>query len=134
MIWKKLDKLIVEFCSWADENLVSIDKPVEKMEKFISYSQEVSSLFSKLVSFASLTTAVEATNETALKYFDKLVVKSPDLTKPNVQFQSFIKGLENLDDLISSSELLTEHEFYLSEIKRRSKYMLSEKKKSLFQN
>ena len=128
---EKLDKLIVEFCSWADENLVSIDKPVEKMEKFISYSQEVSSLFSKLVSFASLTTAVEATNETALKYFDKLVVKSSDLTKPNVQFQSFIKGLENLDDLISSSELLTEHEFYLSEIKRRSKYMLSEKEEVL---
>lgn len=110
---EKLDSLIEEVNNWADENLSSTENPVEKMEQFIRYSQDLSSLFSKLISFASLTTAVEATNETALKYFDKLVVKGSDLTKPNVQFQSFLKDLDNLDDLINSSELLKEHKFYL---------------------
>lgn len=128
---EKLDSLIEEVNNWADENLSSTENPVEKMEQFIRYSQDLSSLFSKLISFASLTTAVEATNETALKYFDKLVVKGSDLTKPNVQFQSFLKDLDNLDDLINSSELLKEHKFYLEEIKRKSKYMLSEKEEVL---
>lgn len=128
---EKLNSLIEEFSKWTDENLSSMDMPVEKMEKFIRYSQEVSSLFSKLISFASLTTSVEASNEVALKYFDKLVVKGSDLTKPNVQFQSFLKGLDNLDELINSSELLKEHRFYLEEIKKQSKYMLSEKEEVL---
>lgn len=128
---EKLNSLIEEFSKWTDENLSSMDMPVEKMEKFIRYSQEVSSLFSKLISFASLTTSVEASNEVALKYFDKLVVKGSDLTKPNVQFQSFLKELDNLDELINSSELLKEHRFYLEEIKKQSKYMLSEKEEVL---
>ena len=60
---EKLDKLIVEFCNWANENLVSMDNPVEKMEKFINYSSII--FITRLASFASLTTAVEAKNEVA---------------------------------------------------------------------
>src|SRR5690554_2488305 len=123
----KLDSLIEEFSNWADENLASIDEPVEKTEKYINYTKEISSLFSRLASFASLTTAVEATNEVALKHLDRLVVKGSDLTKPSVQFQSFLKELDNLDEVINSSDLLREHKFYLEQIKQQSKYMLSEK-------
>ncbi len=128
---EKLDKLIVEFNNWANENLLSIDNPVEKMEKFIAYSQDLSTLFTRLASFASLTSAVDAKNEVALKNLDRLVIKGSELTKPNVQFQSFIKDLDNLDELINTSELLREHKFYLQEIKKRSRYMLSEKEEVL---
>jgi pepF/M3 family oligoendopeptidase len=128
---EKLDNLIVEYSTWADESLNSTDNPVEKMEKYIELSIVTSSLFSKLASFSSLTTAVEAKNELALQYRDKLSVKSSDLTKPNVQFQNFMKDIENLDELINSSELLKEHKFYLEQIKEHTKYLLSEKEEVL---
>ncbi len=128
---EKLDSLIVEYSKWADENLCSTDNPVEKTEKYIEVSREISSVFSKLFSFASLTTAVEAKNETALQYHDKLSVKYSDLTKPQVQFQSFMKNIDNLDEIINSSELLKEHRFFLEQIKDRTKYMLSEKEEVL---
>lgn len=131
---EKLDKLIVEFNNWANENLLSIDNPVEKMEKFIAYSQDLSTLFTRLASFASLTSAVDAKNEVALKNLDRLVIKGSELTKPNVQFQSFIKDLDNLDELINTSELLREHKFYLQEIKREVDICLVKRKKSLFQS
>lgn len=128
---KRLDSLIEEFSNWADANLSTRDNPVEKMERFIKYSQKVSSLFTKLISFTSLTLSVESTNEIAQKYHDKLAVKGSNLTRPNVQFQSFLKELDNLEELINTSELLKEHKFYLEEIKRQSKYMLSEKEEVL---
>ena len=127
----KLDSLIAEFSKWADENLSSPHNPVEKMEKYVEYSMTLNSLFSKLFSFASLTNAVEAKNEAALQYLDKLRVKNSNLTKPNVQFQNFMKNINNLDELILSSELLKEHKFYLGQIKEQAKYLLSEKEEVL---
>lgn len=128
---EKLNILMEEFSKWADENLMSNDNPVEKIEKYIELSTKIRSTFSKLFSFASLTTSVEAKNETALQYHDKLSVKYSDLTKSNVQFQSFMKDIDNLDELIESSELLKEHKFYLSQVKEHTKYMLSEKEEVL---
>ncbi|MBU5425210.1 M3 family oligoendopeptidase [Tissierella pigra] len=128
---EKLDCLIVEYSKWADENLGSSDNTVEKTEKYIEYSRELNSLFSKLSAFAHLTNTVEAKNEDALKYLDRLRVKGSDLTKPDVQFQNFVKDIDNLEEIINSSELLKEHKFYLEQIKDKTKYMLSEKEEVL---
>lgn len=128
---EKLDGIVGDFVNWADENLNSPNNPVEKMESYIKFSIDVRTLFSRLMSFASLTNAVEARNEQALQYQNRLIVKSTELTKPYVQFQSFIKEIDNLDELINSSELLKEHEFYLKRIKENTKYMLSEKEEVL---
>lgn len=128
---EELDSLIVEFGKWADDNLSSTDNPVEKMEKYIELFKEIRSIFTKLFAFASLTTAVEARNEIALQYYNKLNVTLSDLTKPNVQFQSFIKNIDNLDELINSSKLLKEHQFYLQQIQDQTKYMLSEEEEVL---
>ena len=126
-----LDILIDDFCIWADKNLNSQENAVEKMEIYIDFNRQLNNTFSKLASFASLTNAVEAKNEDSLKYLDMLNVKLTETTKPEVQFKNFIKGLENLDDLISKSEILKEHDFYLKRIKEETKYMLSEKEEVL---
>lgn len=127
----KLDNLVEEINNWADENLDSSNNPVEKMEKYILFSQKITSLLSKLSAFARLTNSVEAKNETSLQYLDLLNVKSTELTKPKVRFQSFIKEIENLDELIKKSNLLKEHSFFLNQIKKKTKYMLSEKEEVL---
>lgn len=126
-----LDSKIIEYCSWANDNLGSSDNPVEKIEAYINSSIDLSSRFSKLMSFAHLTNSVEAKNEVSLQYLDKLSVKNTELTKPEVQFKNFIKNIDNLDELINSSTLLKSHEFFLNEIKKETKYMLSEKEEVL---
>lgn len=128
---EKLDRMISEITKWADANLTSCENPVGKIEKYIEFSIELRAIISRLMSFASLTTAVEARNEVALQYLNKLIVKYSDLTKPSVQFQGFIRDINNLDELFNSSELLKEHKFYLHEIKESTKYMLSEKEEVL---
>lgn len=128
---EKLDLLIGNFNKWADDNLNSLDSPVKKIEEYIEFSKDISSLFAKLASFASLSSAVDARDEDALKYLDILDVKSTELTKPEVQFQNFIKEITNLDELTSKSEILKEHRFHLKQIKLNTQYMLSEKEEIL---
>lgn len=128
---EKLNSLIEEFNNWANESLDSLDKPVEKMEKYILLSQKISTLISKLSAFARLTNAVEAKNERALQFLDLLNVKSTELTKAEVKFQNFIKDVENLDEILKKSKLLKEHSFFLNQIKEQAQYMLSEKEEVL---
>ena len=128
---EKLSDLIGDLNNWASENLSSLNNPVEKMERYILFSQEVTSLLSKLSAFARLTNSVEAKNDQSLQYLDLLNAKATGLTKPGVQFQAFIKDIENLEEILEKSELLKEHSFYLKQIKERTKYMLSEKEEVL---
>ena len=129
--FKNLDEKIEAYSNWANENLETMDNSVEKIEEYIKSTIDLSKSFSKLMSFANLTNTVEAKNEESLQYLDKLSVKSTLLTKPNVQFKKFVKNIDNLDELINSSPLLKEHEFFLNQVKKESKYMLSEKEEVL---
>ena len=128
---QKLDVLIEEVCKWSEDSLASQENPKEKMEEYVVLNQKLSTLFSKLARYASLVNAVEAKNETSLMYLDKLNVKITEVTKPEVQFKNFIKNIDNLDQIIASSDLLKEHEFFLNRIKEQTEYMLSEKEEVL---
>lgn len=125
------DLKVKEFSKWANENLESQGKPLEKIEAYINYTIDINRIHSKLRSFAHLTNSVEAKNEISLQYLDKLSVKYSELTKPNVQFKNFLKNIDNLTEIINISPLLKEHEFILIELKEKTKYMLSEKEEVL---
>lgn len=129
--FKKLEKEISEFTDWADKNLINSENPVMIMEEYINFSIKISTIFTKLRAFANLSASVDARDEIALKEMDKLVVKISEVTKPEVQFKEFIKGIDNLDELINNSKVLEEHRFYLDQIKLNTKYMLSEKEEVL---
>ncbi len=122
---------ISNFNNWSNENLNNFENPKGKLESYIDYTKEISGLLGKLITFASLTSSVDANNEEALVYLEQLSVLGTDLTMPQVSFQKFVKELDNLDEIIKSSDLLKYHKFYLEEIKRSAKYMLSEKEEVL---
>lgn len=124
---KKLDESIKDFMEWSDDNLSSLDNPKSKVETYLKKLIDFTTLFSRLTSYPSLTTSVDAKNETALKYLDQLHSKYTLTTKANIQFQNFIGALDNLDEIIEESEFLKEHSFYLKQIKLNTKYLLSEK-------
>ncbi len=128
---KRFEKLIEEFNLWADEKLNDYAEAKERCEEYIGYSQNLSTLASRLGAFASLTASVDANNEDALKYQNKLSVLSTGTTKPEVKFLTYIKEMKNLDHVISSSDLLKEHEFHLKEIKKETEYMLSQEEEVL---
>lgn len=127
----KIDLLIDQMKKWAKENLASNDKPKEKIEYYINTAIEFANIFSKLMTYASLRSSVDARDQDALKFMDKLEVKYNELTEPSVAFQKWLASLDNLEDIINSSQLLREHSFYLKEKVQFSKYLLSEEQEVL---
>ncbi len=127
----RFNKEIENFIQWADENLKTSDNPVYKTEEYLKRSIALSQLSSKLMAYPRLTLSVEAKNEIALQYMDKLQIKYSEITKPSVQFENFIGSLDDLEKIIESSKICKEHSFYLNEIKESTKYSLSEKEEIL---
>ena len=128
---KKCYQQIEEIKAWSEANLASKENAVRKIEDYIKYEIEFSNVFTKLMSYANLSSSVDAKNETALEVIDKLQAKYTELTKPSVAFQKFLGSLDNLEEVLSSSNLLKEHFFYLTEIADGAKYLLSDQEEIL---
>ena len=117
---------IDEIKNWTKENLNSVDNAKAKIETSLKSQIDFYTLFSKLSAFARLTASVDAKNEMALKTADKLQNKITELTEPSVVFEKWLKSLDNLDEIINSSDFLKEHKFFLKETAKKAEYLLTE--------
>jgi len=121
---EKLHENINSLKIWTQKRLDSKKHARSKAEKYIVALNELMDLYSKMSNFASLTVSVDAKNRKALEIDEKLDMKITELTEPQVAFQKWLSSLDDIDKLISSSEILREHQFYLRELVSNSKYLL----------
>lgn len=129
--FEKFNKEIDNIKSWTKENLGDKKHAVHKAEQYVNMLNSYFDLYSRLSGFAGLTLSVDAKNEKALETEEKLDIKITELTEPQVTFQKWLSSLKDVDGLISSSQLLKEHEFYIKELVRKSKYLLSDSEEVL---
>lgn len=122
---------IGEIQKWAEENLKDSSDAARKMKEYVKTIDSFYSLYTRLYSYAQLTTSVDAKNEKALKVIDKLEEKATELTKPQVNFEKWLGTVENVNRIISEDSYLKEFEFFFQEILQKSKYLLSEKEEIL---
>lgn len=122
---EKIDEDISWLKSWTQKKLDSKKHATSKAEKYITAINKLMNLFSRLSAFAGLTISVDAKNGKAQEIDEILDLKIAELTEPHVAFQKWLSSLDNIDKLISSSEILKEHEFYLKELVLQNKYLLS---------
>jgi len=126
----KVDNLINKFNEF--KSLLSEKKEGNVLlTDFLLLSSELTTLFDKLFSFISLNYATNTTDQNSAKYNVVLSQKITELAEVETLFSKYVSKIENLDELISSSDFLTEHEFYLKEIVQRDKYNLDEKTEAL---
>lgn len=123
---KKLDCYIEKINTFADEATLNHDDEAEKLENYINTSKKFIDLVSRVGSFTSLTLSVESKNIEALKYSDIIDQKLSLLAEADTKMSKWIGTVNNLDAIIETSDLLKEHKFYLKEIVRKNKYILSE--------
>ncbi|MFH5836852.1 M3 family oligoendopeptidase [Proteiniclasticum sp. C24MP] len=128
---KRILEMISEVNTFAEKELTNTGEAKEKAEKYLRYDATLSKLMSKVLSYASLTMAVDARNEVAKANYARIAMKLSELTKAEVLFSRFVAGIENLQEVIDSSEYLKEHEFMLKEIRKNARYLLSNEEEML---
>ena len=127
----KCNEYIQELIIWVKKELQSTEGAKEKIENYIKKQQEFGSIYIRLLSYAMLVSSVDAKNETALKVADQLQSKASNLTEATVQFEKWLGNIENIEEIIQSSPLLKEHQFYLEDIMLNNQYLLSEEEEIL---
>ncbi|MFO7734754.1 MAG: M3 family oligoendopeptidase [bacterium] len=105
--------------------------PVQAAELYIAEMQKFEELFSALYNYAELVLSVESDNEQAQKYLDILQNTEVLLTPSLIRFMKWVGNMSDIKNLISSSELLKEHRFFIMENREKSRHLLSEKEEIL---
>lgn len=131
---KDLDKCVKEIekiKEWADDNFRDTTNAAHKMRKYVKAINEFYMLYTRLYFYAQLTLSVEAKNEKALKVVENLEERATELTKPEVNFQKWLGGISNINEIIAGDSYLKEFEYFFRENLEKSKYLLSDKEEVL---
>lgn len=120
----KYRSLIEKLNNWCKENFKNYDNTVQKLEKYINMKNEVLS-YSKLMLYVNLAQSVDTTNEEIAKAADTIEAVEAEMAYQDTAIVEFIKGIDNIEDIIKESSVVKEHSFYLSEIKEKGDHILS---------
>ena len=82
--------------------------PREKLEGLVEADDALSAVLDRLSSFCQLTMSVDATNETAAQYLDKILLAYNDFSLLESAFIRYVGALNALDEIIASSAKLGE--------------------------
>ena len=88
--------------------------------------ETISALTSKLFSFASLTLSTDANNETAQQLMDQLMKFYVRISLLNSAYVRYVGKIENLEDIIASSEKLQNIAFALRRDKESAAHLMDE--------
>lgn len=104
---------------------------VLKIEEFLKSINEYKKIYSRLYSYAYLVFNVDYENVKAMNTLDYLENINSEITDIFIKFSWLLKNVEDLHGIISASEYLSEHKFYLKELTIKSKYLLSDKEETI---
>lgn len=104
---------------------------VLKIEEFLKSINEYKKIYSRLYSYAYLVFNVDCENVKAMNTLDYLDNINSEITDTFIKFSWLLKKVEDLHGIISASEYLSEHKFYLKELMVKSKYLLSDKEETI---
>ena len=100
--------------------------PREKLEGLVEADDALSAVLDRLSSFCQLTMSVDATNETAAQYLDKILLAYNDFSLLESAFIRYVGALNGLDEIIASSAKLGEVAFALRWMAHMSRHMMPE--------
>ncbi|WP_350344325.1 M3 family oligoendopeptidase [Proteinivorax tanatarense] len=127
----KLDQKVKEINSWAKDKLKKDSNPQKILEEYIAQYTSIYSLAVKLMNFGNLSLSTDAKNQKAANAIEKLQMKMTELTSATVTFKQWLGSLDNLDEILDSTEKLKEHKFYFQELDLQNKHTLSKEKEEV---
>ncbi len=128
----------VENLTAAIAEFSALSKSADEMPKlelllaYIKSNMKISEYANKLIIFSNLRYSANTADVTAASNLGRLMGMLSETAAPSAKLSKIIAGFENLDELIASSELLSEHEYLLRNIKRDSKYLLADGEETVF--
>ena len=125
-----LDNLIPEFSALA-QAAASTDKK-ELLTKYISLLEDINETTEKLGIYCNLRYSANTRDSKAASMLGIIMAKTSELAAPSAVLEKTISEIDDLEEIIDSSDELRDYKYLLTNVKRDSKYLLSDKEESLF--
>ncbi len=116
-----------DFLNWCNDNFKNIDNSKEKLEIYIQKLDNLSK-FDTVIGYISLSLKVDTTNSELLNLISKIEKILVDFKQIENYLTLFLKDVDNLDNIIDSSNILKEYSFILKEAKDKADKLLDNDK------
>lgn len=126
---KKLDELIAQYQKQAAE--LDPAHPAAAIRGMLELDEKLTALTSCLAIYASLRQSANTKDAESASVSGRLMNKFASVTGAETAFRQFVAAQENLEELIASDPLLTEYRYLLTNIKKDSRYLLSQKEEEI---
>ena len=103
---------------------LSIPADAKALSHIVSDLQSITTLLTKVASFTFLTLAVDANNEGALAFHDKVMHLDMASEQLSSALSRYLGSVDDLESLIQADPLLAEHAFMLREMKNRAAHTI----------
>jgi len=127
--FQALEKSVDAYNAFVES--LNYDDTKKFLKEYIIFNKINTIRFEKLFAFSNLTFSVDTSNKNALKYMDKLKKIQSDFTSADVRFEKWLSSIDDLEGILISDEILSEHKYLLNRIKIKQQYKLSEKEEIL---
>ena len=126
----KLEALIPEVIAFSDN--CSNMSAEELLTGYIKRSEELNELIEKLAIYANLRYSANTRDTDAASMLGRIMQMISATAAPTAKVEKAISEIEDLDKVIASAPALSEYEYLIKNIKRDSRYLLSDKEETMF--
>ena len=119
----------------AFEKLAAEAKTMNKtalLKSFIAKNEVITDLAGKLIAFANLRYSANTADTDAASALGRVMSLISATAAPSAALGKLIAGFEDLEAIIDGTPELADYKYYLMNIKRDSKYLLSEGEETVF--
>ena len=122
--FKQLDEFVEKFKNTA-ESLGSKDERTTTKEA-LTLIEDYHRIFNRLVNYCALRQNADTNDGESVSNLGRLIQKNNDITPFATAINKYLSTLSDLDDVIGDDEMLQDYSFYLHEMQKSAKYLLSE--------
>lgn len=101
-------------------------EPVTLIKNYLSLSERLSILVSKLANYANLCSSVNTSDVAAISSLGKIMSQISAISAPDAALRKKIASLDDLEKFIDSDEELGKYHYLLTSIKKDSIYLLAD--------
>lgn len=120
-----LEDTIDNICKWMDINFKTQENVENKISYFIKFKNKAEDLLNKLGPYSYLISAADTKNSLAMQTLNKMLTFEPRILSAEREFQSWLLGINSIDNIINGSDAFKDYKYYLKNLIDNGKHMPS---------
>ncbi len=111
---------------------LNYDNTARSLREIIDLKESTAVLVRKIAGYCSLRRSANSTDKEVSGIMTKIQALMASTAKENVIFEKYVGKIENLDEVLSSDEILAQYKFYFSEVKASVAHNMSDEAEDVF--